>query len=404
MNTKTCGSIVLTTTAVALIITLTLENDAFHWLAGSNPSIINTEPLAMDEFSKVASSSVFPAYVKHTLPTADMADVAAEVAIERRQQALPPSEPLKPKQGNTDDSANNHVTPMLVSVIDADVFRGTFEQSSDAPTVHTHLQSFNTLLSTVAFKRTAWQDTSFSSTDFENKPLAAEPFLVMIDPGHGGTDPGSTGHNGLLEKDLTLDIARRVGLFLTELDDIDVQLTRQDDYGLSRQARVDAIKKSGADMVISLHFNHLPQTDINLVESYYAGPQNIEKSQAAQHRHAKGDLHRTGSDHADKDYGFTEGSARLARTLQQHVFSEVNYDSDIAHNAGVKQETFFVLTRSFTPAALIEISCLSHADEADRLVDYEYRNRLAAALVDGIRNYHDSIKRDPIKVKGDLGA
>jgi len=272
-----------------------------------------------------------------------------------------------------------------------------------AATAHRHLHGFKAMLRPDGFYRGSWQDMTFNENLGVVRP-DVEPFVVVIDPGHGGTDPGAKGHNGLLEKDLTLDIARRVRLFLTEVDNIDVQLTRHHDYGLSRQSRVDAIKRSAADMVISLHFNHLPQTDVNLVESYYAGRQNIERSLAAQKRILQGELQHANGREDTTDLDFTDGSVRLAKTLQQHIFTEVSFDNDHVQNAGVKQETLFVLTRSFAPAALIEISCLSYAEEAERLESDDYRNRLAAAIVDGIRSYHDSIQRTPLHTRDSLGA
>ena len=265
---------------------------------------------------------------------------------------------------------------------------------------------FQALLQPEGYVRLQWQDLGHDIN--LSAPKANEDmFIVMIDPGHGGIDPGTKGHNGLLEKDLTLEIAKRVRLFLSEFDHIDVQLTRNDDYGLSRQERVDAIKQTEADLVISLHFNHLPQSKINLVESFYAGPENIKYSQNTRHEanrlhaHIQPQLKRAA--HADDaDLNFTEGSERLARTLQQHVYSEVNFGDEDAQNGGVKQESLFVLTRSFTPGVLMEISCLSHAAEADRLMSDDYRNRLAAALVDGIRSYHDSLEREPLKKRTDI--
>ena len=293
--------------------------------------------------------------------------------------------------------------------------RSKVSQTSDVVAMSTARQSaleytqrfdFHALLQPQGYVRLQWQDLSRGIDLAAVKP-ADDLFIVMIDPGHGGIDPGTKGHNGLLEKDLTLDIARRVRLFLSEFDHIDVQLTRNHDYGLSRQERVDAIKQTAADLVISLHFNHLPQSKINLVESFYAGPKNIENSQNARlEAHLNlpsGQPQLTRAAHAAAaDLNFTEGSERLARTLQQHVYSEVNLGDDDAQNGGVKQETLFVLTRSFTPGVLMEISCLSHAAEADRLMSDDYRNRLAAALVDGIRSYHDSLKRQPLKKRTDI--
>lgn len=259
-------------------------------------------------------------------------------------------------------------------------------------------------LKPAGFQRPAWQQLDTPGL-LENDVVKEPAFVVMLDPGHGGVDPGAKAHNGLLEKDLTLDIARRVRLFLSEFSDMEIKLTREHDNGLSRHARVSAIRQSKADMVISLHFNHLPQTDVTLVESYYAGPENIAESQASQQaaRQPAG-LQRTGAARSSDDLSFTQGSKRLAHTLQQRVFNEVSYENSQADNAGVKQETLFVLTRSFTPGVLIELTCISNINEAEKLNTEDYRNRLAAALADGIRSYRDSVEQSPWNTRTHLGT
>lgn len=222
------------------------------------------------------------------------------------------------------------------------------------------------------------------------------PFIVMIDPGHGGTDPGSTAPNGLVEKDLTLDIAERVTLFLGEEAGIEVLTTRTGDRGLSRQHRVDRIQESGAELVVSLHFNHLPQTDVTLVESFYADRQNIMRSRALQREAG----HTLPVADEDLDLTFTEGSARLAGFVQNRVFNEVKAGRGDAIDAGVKQETMFVLTRSFVPGALVELTCISNPAEAERLTTDAYRNELAAAIADAVRDYRESVHERPLGVFG----
>ncbi len=248
------------------------------------------------------------------------------------------------------------------------------------------------------FARPAWQRFIANSSFIQ--PRDDKPrFVIMLDPGHGGIDPGSTAHNGLLEKNLTLDIARRTRMFLSEFDEFEVLLTRNHDHGLSRQSRVNAISRANADMVVSLHFNHLPQTDITLVETYFASPENIAESQASRSQ----PLTQVAGKSA-MDMSFTKGSERLAHTLQQRVFNEVSFENPTADNAGVKEETLFVLTRSFTPGALIELTPLSNKVEAEKLNTEDYRNRLAAALADAIRAYHDSLQHSPLNTQTTIGA
>lgn len=266
--------------------------------------------------------------------------------------------------------------------------------------------SITGILNPKGFSRPAWQSVD-NAPLIEDTYTSNKRFVVMLDPGHGGIDPGAEAHNGLLEKEVTLDIARRVRLFLSEFKHIEVVLTREYDHGLSRQARVSAIQRSHADIVVSLHLNHLPQTDITLVESFYAGPDNIAQSQANLGQASS----KSSANQAFKkisttplDLSFTKGSARLAQTLQQRVYSEVSFENPDVDNAGVKQQTLFVLTRSFTPGVLIELTPLSNVNEAEKLNGEDYRNRLAAALADGIRNYQESLDRSPLNNQTDIGA
>lgn len=212
-------------------------------------------------------------------------------------------------------------------------------------------------------------------------------FVIMLDPGHGGTDPGSVGHNGLQEKTLTLDIAKRAERLLSENKNISVILTRDDDNGLSRRNRVQKVKRSKADMFVSLHLNHLPQTDVNLVETFYAAPHNILESIEKQRtkRNINGMVETAAT--LNPSLAFTHGSKQLASIMQKRVFDEVTDNNPATNNAGVKEDTLYILTRSFTPGALIELSCLSNVKEAERLNHPAYREKLAVALANGIKEY-----------------
>lgn len=231
-----------------------------------------------------------------------------------------------------------------------------------------------------------------ASIDIETPSVKGDRFIVMIDPGHGGRDPGSKAANGLLEKELTRDIAERTRRFLGEIPDIEVLLTREGDTGLSRQKRVKRIRESGADLVVSLHFNHLPQPQVNLVESFYAGRENILESRELQ-REAGVNLH---SADEDIDLGFTNGSKRFSTLIQNRILNEVRKDNLGTIDAGAKSDTLFVLTRSFTAGALIELTCISNPKEAERLTTESYKNELSAAIADAVRDYKDSLETRPL--------
>ena len=210
--------------------------------------------------------------------------------------------------------------------------------------------------------------------------------------------PGSRAPNGLLEKDLTADIAARARRFLSELGGIEVLLTREGDTGLSRAARVARVRAAGADLVVSLHFNHLPQTDVTLVESFYAGAENVAESRALRRSAAAagGDGVVPAASAGDPDLSFTEGSERLAGLVQRNVHAEVAHHEPDAIDAGIKRDTLFVLTRSEVPGTLVELTCISNPAEAERLESDAYKDRLAAALADAVRDYRASLETRPL--------
>ena len=82
------------------------------------------------------------------------------------------------------------------------------------------------------------------------------------------------------------------------------------------------------------------------------------------------------------------------------MYDEVSLDNKKVIDAGVKTDMLYVLTRSFTPGVLMELTAISNIEEAERLTDENYRNRLAAALVDGIRNYRESLRKNPLNGTG----
>lgn len=249
------------------------------------------------------------------------------------------------------------------------------------------------LLAPGGIERPQWRSFDAVGPAMSRRPPEddAERFVVVLDPGHGGSDPGAAAPNGLLEKHLTLDIARRARVFLSELDDVEVVLTRENDRGLSRRSRVARVQAANADLFVSLHLNHLPQDHLTLVETYYAGPENIAESRALRAVGA-----RPRSRTAKRSLAFTEGSQRLAIFLQRRVLHEIRHENPEVIDAGIKRDTLFVLTRSFTPGALVELTALSKPEEAERLTDAGYRDRLAAALADAIRDYRASLELAPV--------
>ncbi len=219
---------------------------------------------------------------------------------------------------------------------------------------------------------------------------------MVLDPGHGGTDPGSVGHNGLLEKILTLEIANRVRDLLRSHPGIQVKLTRETDRGFSRDNRVRHIQAAQGDLLVSLHLNNLPQKDLTVVETFYADRDNIIESEIereairdANAKQSRGMLKVAGN--PLPDYTFTQQSKRIAELLQRHIYSEVVRNNPAAVDNGVKTDTLYTLTRSRIPAALIELTCLSNKSEEQRLKSADYRQKISVSIAEALIEYFASL-------------
>ncbi len=210
--------------------------------------------------------------------------------------------------------------------------------------------------------------------------------VVVLDPGHGGSDPGTIGPTGLYEKTVTLDIARRVQKMAREQGDIRVVLTRSSDQGLARARRLALVKRQDADLLLSLHFNALPQDELILVETFIATDEHIFQAGKRNSigNHLKKTNYRQGGNSTSVR---TRESDRIASLLQKHIFHTIKSKNPTAINAGVKNDRLFMLTGTDVPGALIEISCLSNAEEEKRLQTDAYRDEIAAAVLQSMLDF-----------------
>jgi len=155
-----------------------------------------------------------------------------------------------------------------------------------------------------------------------------------------------------------------------------------------------------------LHLNNIPQKELVLVETYYTSKQSSSQAAPLTHRdnhhHDHNHNHHhdllmkvSDADRSDsimapqKSSAQIEWSRRFATVIQSKVFAAVQSRNPRAIDAGVKDDNFYVLTRTGIPGALVELTCLSNSDEEQRLGTESYRNELALALMDAIRNMAD---------------
>jgi N-acetylmuramoyl-L-alanine amidase len=218
---------------------------------------------------------------------------------------------------------------------------------------------------------------------------------IVIDPGHGGIDPGAMGHQGLKEKDVSLDIARKLRDKLTRTGRYRVLLTRGEDRKVYLKERVAFAKDNNADLFISIHANALPTeaSSLNYVETYYFGPHSdkrtLEIAEKENHDsdYAIGDFRKIIAKIGDTMK--TEESKDLANAIHRKLYSGLKSHNQDLTDAGSKTGPFVVLLGVEVPSVLVEVSCISNMAEETRLSKPEYRDDIADFLKTGIIDYLD---------------
>jgi N-acetylmuramoyl-L-alanine amidase len=219
-------------------------------------------------------------------------------------------------------------------------------------------------------------------------PLAVH--RVVLDAGHGGSDPGATAAD-LLEKEITLDINRRLRTLLQN-DGFDVIVTRNDDRTIALKDRAELANEQRSDVFVSIHVNAITKhTESRGVETYYLGPtddRRLTALAAAENKlsgYSMTDMRRL----LDNVYADARGeeSRELASVVQQQLYTKLRASDPGLENWGVKRAPFVVLVSTEMPAILAEVGCISNAKEAAMLRRPEHRQKIAEALFAGIRAY-----------------
>ncbi len=212
---------------------------------------------------------------------------------------------------------------------------------------------------------------------------------IVIDPGHGGRDPGAVGPTNLYEKTVTIDVARRLRRIL-EHAGFQVKMTRDDDERVSLKDRVAIAIEAEADLFISLHVNALPQP-LSMVETFYFGfGGGGEALSLAARENLDSGYSRFEWQEMLSSLGSTmkrEESERLAQAIQNKVFDAVRKVNSEARDWGIKPGPFVILSGVPVPAALAEISVISTRKDESLLRQDEYLNNIAEALGSGILTY-----------------
>lgn len=192
------------------------------------------------------------------------------------------------------------------------------------------------------------QELKDVSSEQENEDL----FKVVIDPGHGGEDPGSKGASGLYEKDFTLSLSKRVVERIKENPNLKVFMTRDDDSFISAKERYRPkfANDLDADIYISIHGNTFTNSSVSGTETYY----------------------------------FKEESLEFASIIHQHLINATKFN-----DRGVKQEEYFVLKDTTMPAVLLEIGYLTNPKDEQTMFSDIFQETVADAIYEGILEYYE---------------
>lgn len=214
------------------------------------------------------------------------------------------------------------------------------------------LVKFSLDSSTAGKEAVARMLTSRSITDL---PIALpeiteEGFKIVLDPGHGGEDPGAEGASGSYEKDFNLSLATKIKNELADEANVFVYMTREDDIFLSSETRdrTNIANELQADLFLSIHANTFADPTVSGTETFY----------------------------------YDESSKAWADIIHRQVAAATGF-----RDRGVRQENFFVLTDTNMPAALVEVGYITNPQEEQTMLTESFQQSVAESIADGIREY-----------------
>jgi N-acetylmuramoyl-L-alanine amidase len=218
---------------------------------------------------------------------------------------------------------------------------------------------------------------------------------IVIDPGHGGHDPGAKG-KGVTEAELVLDVALRLEKLLQKVAGVEVILTRRTDDFIPLQERTAIANREGADLFLSIHANASANATARGIETYFLNFANnlSAAAVAARENAASGQAMGSLPDlvKAIALHNKLDESKDFAAQVQRAMIERLRPANRTLKDLGVKQAPFVVLIGAAMPSVLAEISFVTNAQEAKLLKGTPYRQRIADALFNAIRKYQSSLK------------
>lgn len=323
--------------------------------------------------------------VKKVIVEADDDDDTAPATMAKAEIPKPRSSSrMKGKSGKGDKAADDE-SPAESAMTDASAAAHSKGKSSTRLTANKKDSDLDIRVA----KPTARGDRSLIRT------LGLKIGKIVIDPGHGGHDTGTIGPNGLEEKDLVLEVGRRLGKLLETRLGAEVVYTRKNDTFIPLETRTAIANQQRADLFISIHANSSNDSAARGVETYYlnftSSPDALEVAARENAVSEKSiyELQDLVKKIALKEK--IEESREFASDVQSSLHSGLSAKNPGIRNRGVKKAPFIVLIGANMPSILAEISFVSNPGDEHRLETSEYRQRIAESLYRGIAKYVDGL-------------
>ncbi len=232
---------------------------------------------------------------------------------------------------------------------------------------------------------------------------------IVIDAGHGGHDTGTIGPTGLMEKDLCLDVALRLGKIIQQrLPGADIVYTRSDDTFIPLEVRTNIANQAKADLFISIHANSSQDHAARGVETYYLNLKgSAEAMEVASRENASSDQGIHDLEDMVKKIARNEKideSKEFAEDIQDSLAKRMQKTSKTVKDRGVRKAPFVVLIGADMPSILTEISFLSNPADEKLLKQPEYRQRVAEGLYQGVASYLQSLNSMTLNLPGKNAA
>ena len=235
-------------------------------------------------------------------------------------------------------------------------------------------------------------------------PINFKRIRIIVDPGHGGVDGGAHGPTGVLEKDVTLAISKKLIQRLDKDGSFEVFTTRENDDTLKLLDRTEFANQKKGDLFVSIHANASPRKNAKGISTYFLNNTDDQESLRVAMREngeldpdqmGKG-MNKNSSEYylevmkASMTKNFhTDKSTDLAESIQHHLVKNIGNKFSSIENLGVRNARFYVLTGATMPAVLVETSFISNPVEEKRLKSKDYQEEMAEAIYQGILHYFE---------------